>query len=92
MSNISKNAKINEMCNAMLKSGRWALDRHAKHVILRHLAKGAKKCLIVPSTPSDSRAFANFRRDYFRYIRQYLIQSGWIQTNSNPEFNSTLAA
>lgn len=78
MSNISKNAKINEMCNAMLKSGRWALVRHAKHVILRHLANGAKKCLIVPSTPSDPRAFANFRGDYNRYIRAYLIQIGVI--------------
>lgn len=62
----------------MLRSGRWALARHAKHVILRHLAKGTKKCLIVPCTPSDPRAFANFRRDYNRYIRTYLIQTGVI--------------
>lgn len=78
MSNLSNDSKINEMCIAMLRSGRWALARHAKHVILRHLAKGAKKCLIVPSTPSDPRAFANFRSDYNRYIRAFLIQTGVI--------------
>lgn len=78
MANLSNDPKINEMCNAMLKSGHWALVRHAKHIILRHIAKGAKKCLIVPSTPSDLRAFANFRRSYNRYIREFLIQTGVI--------------
>ena len=78
MSNISNDSKINEMCNAMLKSGHWLLVRHGKHPILRHLADGATKCFVVPSTPSDPRAFANFRRDYNRYLRAFLIQTGVI--------------
>jgi len=78
MSNLSNDSKINEMCNAMLRSGRWALARHAKHPILRHLADGATKCFVIPSTPSDPRASANFRRDYNRYIRAFLIQTGGI--------------
>lgn len=76
--NLSKNSKINKMCNAMLKGGQWTLSRHTKHIILRHQAKGAKKILVVPSTPSDPRAFVNFRGDYNRYIRAYLIQTGVI--------------
>ena len=85
MSNLSNDSKINEMCNAMLKSGRWALVRHAKHPILRHIADGANKFFIVPGTPSDPRASANFRRDYNRYIRAFLIQTGVInpQTATN---------
>lgn len=79
MSILSNDSKINEMCNAMLKSGRWVLARHGKHPILRHLADGATKFFIIPSTPSDARAFANFRRDYNRYIRAFLIQSGVIR-------------
>jgi len=78
MSILSNDSKINEMCNAMLRSGRWALARHAKHPILRHLTDGATKCFVIPSTPSDPRTFANFRRDYNRYIRAFLIQTGVI--------------
>jgi hypothetical protein len=77
-SNLSNDSKINEMCDAMLKSGRWTLTRHSKHPILRHQTKGASKFFIVPCTPSDPRAFANFRRDYTRYIRAFLIQTGVI--------------
>ena len=61
MSNLSSDSKINEMCNAMLKSGRWSLSRHSKHPIIRHLAEGATKFFIVPCTPSDPRAYANYR-------------------------------
>ena len=78
MSNISNDPKINEMCNAMLKSGRWALVRHSKHPILRHTTDGATKFFVVPCTPGDPRAFANFRRDYNRYIRAFHIQIGAI--------------
>lgn len=78
MSNLSNDSKINEMCNTMLKSGCWVLARHAKHPILRHQTEGATKFFIVPCTPSDPRAYANFRRDYNRYLRQFLIATGVI--------------
>jgi len=78
MSNLSNDSEINEMCNGMLRTGRWAITRHAKHPILKHIAKGATKFFIIPCTPSDPRAFANFRRDYNRYIRKFLIQTGVI--------------
>ena len=78
MSNLSNDSKINEMCNAMLKSGRWALSRHSKHPILRHTATESNKSFIVPSTPSDPRAYANFRSDYNRFLRAHLIQIGII--------------
>ena len=78
MSNLSNDSKINEMCNAMLRSGRWAIARHSKHPIIHHQAEGATKFFIIPCTPGDKRAFSNFRRDYNRYIRAYLIQTGVI--------------
>lgn len=85
MSNLSNDSKINEMCNALLRSGRWLLVRHGKHPILRHLADGATKCFVIHSTPSDNYAFAMLRRDYNRYIRAFLIQTGVInpQTATN---------
>lgn len=89
---ISGNKEIRDFVLNLLRSGQWEIARHGKHVIIRHTAKGANKTIVIPSTPSDPRAFDNFRRDYFRYLRQYLIQSGWARTNSNPKSNSTLAA
>jgi len=85
MSNLSNDSKINEMCNAMLKSGRWTLTRHSKHPILRHKTTESNKSFIVPSTPSDPRAYANFRSDYNRFLRAFLIQAGVInpQTATN---------
>lgn len=75
---ISSDKQINDFCNALLKSGHWKYYRGGKHPILRHMAIGATKFFIVPCTPSDPRAFANFRRDYNRYIRTFLIQTGVI--------------
>ena len=89
---ISSNKEIRDFVLNLLRSGKWKIIRHGKHVIIRHTAEGANKVIVIPSTPSDTRTFENFRRDYFRYLRQYLIQSGWIRTNPNPEVNSTLAA
>ena len=77
MQTLSKDPHINEMRNAMLNSGRWKLSRHSKHPILQHLT--STKFFIIPCTPSDSRAFANFRKDYNRFLRKYLIHIGWIQ-------------
>ena len=78
MIHISNDSKINEMCNKMIASKRWRLARHSKHPVLIHKSKGAKKLIAVPATPSDKRAYANFRRDYNQYIRQYLINCGVI--------------
>ena len=89
---ISSDKNIRDFVQNILRSGQWEIVRHGKHVIIRHIAKGAKKTIVVPSTPSDPRTFDNFRRGYFRYLRQYLIRSGWIRVNSNPKVHTTLAA
>ncbi|MCQ2121548.1 MAG: hypothetical protein MJY78_06960 [Fibrobacter sp.] len=79
MSIFSNDKEINSMCNQMVASRRWQAIRHGKHFVLRHLSKNAAKSIIVPGTPGDLRAFANFRRDYCRYIREYLIQRGVVR-------------
>lgn len=89
---ISSDKNIRDFVLNMIRTGQWEIARHGKHVIIRHTAEGANKVIVIPSTPSDTRTFENFRRDYFRYLRQYLIQSGWIRTNSKPKVNTTLAA
>jgi len=89
---ISSDKNIRDFVQNLIHSGQWEIVRHGKHVIIRHKAKGANKTIVVPSTPSDPRTYDNFRRDYFRYLRQYLILSGRIRTNRSPEINSTLAA
>ena len=89
---ISSDKNIRAFVQNLLRSEQWEIVRHGKHVIIRHKAKGANKTIVVPSTPSDPRAYDNFRREYFRYLRQYLILSGWIQTNSSQAINSSLAA
>ncbi len=78
MSNLSNDAKINEMCNELLRTGHWIIKRHELHQILKRISKSATKFFSIPCTPSDSRAYANFRRDYNRYIREFLIQTGVI--------------
>lgn len=78
MANLSTDKKINDLCNRMLNTGLWEIVRKGKHTILRHMAKGAKMIFSVPSTPSDPRAYANFKRDYLRYLRSYLIENGTI--------------
>lgn len=89
---ISSDKNIRDFVQNILRSGQWEIVRHGKHVIIRHIAKGAKKTIVVPSTPSDPRTFANFRRDYFRYLRQYLIQAGWIRNCLTAQKISPLAA
>lgn len=78
MKKLSSDPKINLFCNKLIATNRWTLSRKRKHQILKHLSKGAKKFFIIPSTPSDIRAYSNFRKDYFRYLREYLISSGTI--------------
>jgi hypothetical protein len=89
---ISSDKNIRDFVQSILRSGRWEIVRHGKHVIIRHIAKGAKKTIVVPSTPSDPRTFENFRRDYYRYLRQYFIQVGWIRNESVSQQSSPLAA
>lgn len=78
MKKLSNDQKINILCNKLIATNLWCIFRKGKHLILKHLSKGATKIIIVPSTPSDSRAYSNFRKDYFRYLREYLILSGTI--------------
>ena len=78
---ISNNKDIRDFVLNILKSKKWEIARHGKHVILRHIEEGANKIFSVPCTPSDSRAFSNFCKDYYRYVREFLIQSGKIQNS-----------
>ena len=82
---ISSDKRINEFCNMLIKSKKWIYVRGTKHSSLKHIAKGGFKTLVVSSTPSDNYAYAMIRRDYNRYIRAYLIQTGVInpQTATN---------
>ena len=89
---ISSDKNIRDFVLNLRRPGKWKIIRHGKHVIIQHTAEGANKVIVIPSTPSDTRTFDNFRRDYFRYLRQYLIQSGWIRVNPNPKVLTTLAA
>lgn len=89
---ISSDKNIRDFVQNILRSGQWEVIRHEKHVIIRHVAKGANKTIVVPSTPSDPRTFDNFRRDYYRYLRQYLIQVGWIRNCLTAQKISPLAA
>lgn len=78
MVNLSTDKNINTLCNSLLSTRLWEIARKGKHIILQHRSKGAKKFLIVPSTPSDKRAFSNFKRDYCKYLRAFLIENGTI--------------
>lgn len=89
---ISSNKEIRDFVLNLLRSGQWEIARHGKHVIIRHTAKGANKTVVIPSTPSDPRTFDNFRRDYYRYLRQYFIQVGWIRNEPVSKQSSPLAA
>ena len=92
MQYISSNKDIRNFVQNILKSRKWEIARHGKHVILRHIEKGTNKIFAVPCTPSDSRAFAKFCSDYYRYLRQFLIQSGRILKTASFEKVSTIAA
>jgi hypothetical protein len=89
---ISNDKNIRDFVQNILRSGNWEIARHGKHVIIRHIAEMANKTIVVPSTPSDPRTFENFRRDYLRYLRQYLIQVGWIRNRLSSQKVSPLAA
>lgn len=75
MNRLSTDKDINKLCNRLLESKRWEMYRHGKHAVLRHYTG---KTLIVPSTPSDCKAFANFKRDYKNLLREILFCAGII--------------
>lgn len=78
MANISTDKLINDFCNALIQSKRWVFIKGKTHPSLRHITKGGFKTLIVSSTPSNNYAYEMMRREYNRYIRDFLIQTGVI--------------
>lgn len=85
MEHISKDKRINDFCNRLINSKRWVYEQGKNHPSLKHIVKGGFKILVIASTPSDNYAYAMIRREYNRYIRAYLIQTGVInpQTATN---------
>lgn len=73
MKKLSANKDINKLCDKILGTRRWQVIRHARHVILRHFQG---KTLIAPTTPSDSKAFANFANQYKKLLREILVSAG----------------
>ena len=78
MARISTDKRINDFCNALIRSKRWEFIQGKTHPSLRHTAKGGFKTLVVSSTPSNNYAYEMMRREYNRYLRAYLIQTGVI--------------
>ncbi|MDX1282962.1 hypothetical protein [Shewanella colwelliana] len=62
MKKYSKDKDINLLVHQLLKSGVWQI-RRGRHPVLT--APSGKR-LTVPSTPSDRRAFLNFKLDVRR--------------------------
>ena len=75
---ISADKRINDFCNSLVRSGRWKFYRGGKHSILKHNAPTSRKVLVVAITPSNGNAFEMLRREYKKYIRAHLIQTGVI--------------
>jgi hypothetical protein len=78
MEHISKDKHINDFCNRLISTKRWVYEQGKNHPSLKHIAKGGFKTLVIASTPSDNYAYAMMRREYNRYIRAFLIQTGVI--------------
>jgi hypothetical protein len=55
--------EINALVTALVRQG-WSFCRGGKHGKLR--MPSGKRTLTVPTSPSDHRAFLNFRRDVHR--------------------------
>jgi hypothetical protein len=78
MNYFSSDKRINEFCNALIRSKRWSCFRGGKHYIFRHISPISHKPLVVAITPSDGNAFEMLKREYKKLIRAYLIQTGVI--------------
>ena len=74
MRKLSANKDINKMCDKILGTRRWKVKRHEKHIILRHFQG---KILIVPTTPGDCKAFANFESCYKRNTQNQVKCVTW---------------
>lgn len=62
----SNSKEINHLVSDLVKTG-WEYSRGKRHGKLK--APSKKYILTVPNSPSDYRAFLNFRRD----VRQHVI-------------------
>ncbi|WP_457650357.1 hypothetical protein [Profundibacter sp.] len=58
----SKNKDINKLVQALIRSGA-KVDKGTKH---RKLRLESGRFVVIPSTPSDKRAFLNFKQDVKR--------------------------
>lgn len=65
MKRFSTDKDINNLVRDLLSSG-WGYQNRKKHTII--LSPKGKR-IAVPSTPSDRRAYANFRRDINHIIQ-----------------------
>ena len=78
MTYISANKEINNLCNRLLATRLWVIDRRGKHIMLKHVAKGANKIISVPCTPSDPNAFLHFKHKVYSYLRKFFLSCGMI--------------
>ena len=65
MKRISKDKDINSFVRSLIKLSHWTAVRGSKHIAL--LSPLGKR-ITVPSTPSDRRAYINFKKDVLRTI------------------------
>jgi len=65
MRRFSNNKDINKFIKSLIRGEKWSCLRGKKHPYL-YSPKG--KRITVPSTPSDYRAYQNFKKDIMRVI------------------------
>lgn len=65
MRRMSKDKNINKFVRSLVKLSCWTAVRGTKHVAL--LSPLGKR-ITIPSTPSDRRAYINFKKDILRII------------------------
>lgn len=65
MRRMSKDKDINKFVRSLVKLSCWTAIRGTKHVAL--LSPLGKR-ITIPSTPSDRRAYINFKKDILRII------------------------
>lgn len=65
MRRMSKDKDINNFVRSLMKLRDWTAVRGTKHVAL--LSPLGKR-ITIPSTPSDRRAYINFKKDILRII------------------------
>ncbi len=71
MKKYSKDKRINSLVNRLIKERKWKI-RRGRHSVLT--ATTGKK-IAVPSTPSDHRAFLNFKHDVRRLLEMEKIEN-----------------